>query len=246
MQNTPTRPLLRTTALLFAAFVAGSAALATPSVVHAAPWKSLGNVNGVALYGRDVPGQNLDEFRGVLVIDENLFQLLAVVNDVSRHCEWRARCHSARVVQRFGDREKILYTRTDAPWPVSDRDTVLRAKVHVDLPNKTVWSRFHAIKDRRAPPVDGVVRMPKLSGSYKFVWLGEGRTEVTYQVNADPGGLIPNWLAQRTSRKIPSGTLSGLRKQAKKMRGRYEAFRNKHDPARQKPAPAPPPAAKSP
>ena len=56
---------------------------------------------------------------------------------------------------------------------------------------------------------------------------------MTYRVNADPGGLLPTWQAQRTSRKIPVGTLTGLRKQAVKMAGRYKAFRDRFDPARQ-------------
>jgi len=41
--------------------------------------------------------------------------------------------------------------------------------------------------------------------------------------DADPGGLLPTWLATRATRWLPLRTLQGLRRQVKRTRGWYGA-----------------------
>ena len=64
------------------------------------------------------------------------------------------------------------------------------------------------------PPVKGAVRMPFLRGHWILLPVGGG-TDVEYQVHADPGGSLPEWIANLASKKLPLLTLTGLRKQAK-------------------------------
>ena len=43
-------------------------------------------------------------------------------------------------------------------------------------------------------------------------------------------GLLPIWLARMTTKKLPMNTLSGMKTQPVKMKGKYLAFIKRHDP----------------
>ena len=76
------------------------------------------------------------------------------------------------------------------------------------------------------PPISNAVRMPRLNGHYIFSEAGKGKTQIEYQIDADPGGLIPGWLATMASRDIPLRTLVNLRTRVKKTakEGTYKAY----------------------
>lgn len=208
-------------------------ACCTPAAAFAAdpPWKRVSNDEGIVVSVREVPDKPYVEFRGVGVVPANLFQVLAVLDDSSRHCDWQANCKVSRVVKTVDEFERYIYHRIAAPWPVSDRDVVVHATVSADLDKRVVTSHFRATNLAGHPPQSGIVRMPELNGFYKCEWIDENSTRVTYQVIAATGGLLPAWLSNRANRKLPFGTLQGMRKQVKLMAGRYEAFHKRFNPA---------------
>jgi hypothetical protein len=207
---------------LTAAFLALTSFVASPGVGRAAGWEVVGKKDGITVTTREVPGRDFPTFRGVGVVHGNLFDVLAVLRDIKRHPEWLERAVDVRLVRKINQREYVIYGRTDAPWPVSDRDAVYQSKTHVDLVKKTVTIRFWAARGH-VPRRDGVVRMTKLRGFYRFTGLSERKTRVIYQVDADPGGLLPTWLAKQATKWLPLRTLQGLRRQVKRTNGWYEA-----------------------
>lgn len=216
-----------------AALIAGCLALGhVTAAVAAGPWRNVLEEDGIVVSVREEEGRPYAEFRGVGVVAANLFQLLAILDDTPRHCDWQANCTVSKVVKRVNEFERYIYHRIKAPWPVSDRDVVLRGWVEADVAKRIVHSRFRAAPLAGYPPVAGVVRMPALDGFYRLEWLGADATRVTYQVVAGTGGMLPAWLANRTNRKLPLGTLLGMRRQAKLMAGKYEAFHQRYNPDR--------------
>ena len=177
-------------------------------------------------------GRSLPAFRGVGVVDSNLFEILAVLDDNKRHTDWMANCIEDKVIKQVNEFDRIMYNRTDSPWPVSDRDVVLYATVSADVEKREVISSFKSTTHPSMPPVDGVVRMPRLKGYYKLQALDETHTRVTYQIDADVGGSLPDWLATRATRQLPVKTIATLRKQTKKMAGKYDDFIRKYDPSK--------------
>ena len=61
--------------------------------------------------------------------------------------------------------------------------------------------------------------MENLRGHYRFTALSGQKTRVIFQVEADPGGLLPGWLARFATKWLPLRTLQGLRRQVKRTRG---------------------------
>lgn len=195
-------------------------------------WKQDAVEKGVVVTTKTEPGRNLPMFRGVATVDGGAYEILAVLDDLSRFTEWMADCTAARVVKQLGELDRIEYNRIAAPWPVADRDTTVRSWIEVSAAKGDIMARFQSVSVPEAKPVAGIVRMPRLQGFYHLEPIDAGHTKVTYQVDADPGGLLPDWLVKLTSRKLPIDTLVKLRQQVTKTRGKYDAFLKKYDPGR--------------
>ncbi len=203
--------------------VVALALLITTGTAQAAPkWKWIARKHGIAVAEREVPGRGFPTFRGVGVVKASIFQLLGVLSDTKRHTQWMERCAEARMLRKISEKEYIVYSRTDVPWPVSDRDAVYHSTVHVDRKRFIVDIRFRAVVSPLKGKVKGVVRMTKLRGHYKFTARGKNTTLVDIQVDADPAGSIPRWLAKIATRRLPLQTILKLRKQAKKTKGLYK------------------------
>jgi len=196
--------------------------LLAAATADAAPgWNQILKEDGISISTREVPGRGFPTFRGVGVVYGNIFEVLAVLSDIKRYTEWLDACVDARLLRKINEREYVVYSRTDAPWPVSDRDAVNRSKVHVDLKRRIINVKFRAVRSPLMGPVSGVVRMNRLRGHYKLTSISRNKTRVDYKVDADPGGLLPTWLAKIATKKLPLQTIKKLRKQVRRTRGWY-------------------------
>jgi len=192
-------------------------ALAAASPVLAGEWERVGTDDGITVERRRVDGSNLLEFRGRGVVDAPIAALLATFLDVEHATEWMDQCNGSSIVEDAGERHKIVYNRTHAPWPVADRDAVLDNVLSFDERERRVRLEFSSVTHPRKGAVDGVVRMPFLRGHW-YLWpeAGGRKTRVEYQVHADPGGLLPAFLVNYASKDLPKKTIAGLRAQLKR------------------------------
>jgi hypothetical protein len=188
-----------------------------PNDAQAGPWQFVKQADGIVVDRRVVAGSSLKEFRGKGEIDAPVASILAVFADVPRATEWMDSCNGSHAVRTISERELIVYNRTHAPWPVSDRDVVLHDVVSFDDKARKVQLDFWSVTDDKAPPVNGVVRMPSLHGHWTLWPSTDGRTtRVEYQVHANPGGRLPDWIVNYVSRELPHRTIAGLRAQVKR------------------------------
>lgn len=217
---------------LIAALLSTAMLLAVAARADDGGWAHDATESGVVVTTRTEPGRGLPVFRGVTTVDAGQYEILAVLDDIGHFTDWMAECKGARILKQVSEFERVEYNRTNAPWPVSDRDTVIRSWIEASTTKRETWARFQSVSWPGTGAVDGVVRMPRLRGYYHLQAVDDTHTRVTYQVDADPGGMLPDWLVKRTSRRLPIDTLIGLRRQVNKTRGRYEAFMKRYDPAK--------------
>ncbi len=197
--------------------VAATASAADAGTGAVGPWERVSDKDGIVVERRKIGGSNLKEFVGRGVIDAPITRVLAVIRDANRRGEWMPNTHTAYLVEEnLSSRTQVAYHRTKAPWPVSDRDSINRAELLVEPAKHRVFLPFHSIEHPKHPPVKGVVRMPSLRGHWILVPVDGGKaTQAEYQVFANPGGILPDWVANLASKKLPLETISGLRKQVK-------------------------------
>ena len=207
-----------------------AAALLVSSVAQAGGWEVITKEDGITVSSKVTPGKDLPTFRGTGIVKASIYEILAVLDDTSRNTDWMHNCHTATMLERVDEVTRIIYNRTDAPWPVSDRDVVLRSTATWNVEKRTVIVRFKSIQSPLMGEVEDVVRMPHLEGFYKLTAVDWDTTRVTYQVDADPGGSLPDWLVSAVQNDIPLHTLKKLRGQVDKMRGKYPEFVKLWDP----------------
>jgi hypothetical protein len=174
-------------------------------------WKWLEDKRGISLWTLRIPGQPLPGFRGQTLIEGSIEEIATELLDVKHHTEWMHRCTESWIYEH-GETRGVLYNRTSsAPWPVWDRDVVLDVEFVYNADRTALTVRFKNLDDKLRPVPERVVRIPKLVGFYKLVQLAPHRTKVLYQVEADVGGSIPEWIADQVAKDLPYYTLLSLR-----------------------------------
>ena len=178
---------------------------------EAAQWEFLKQKEGIVVSARESKLGNLPVFRGVGQIRATIPEILAVMQDAPGAVNWMHKCLENRPLEIQNVYDRIVYNRTDSPWPVWDRDVVVQTRGRIDLARKRIVIEMNSIQDPRQPEVEGVVRIPRLAGHYVLRYITETLTEVEYQIDADPGGSLPAWLAELASRDLPYHTIRNLR-----------------------------------
>ena len=191
-------------------------------------WQQIKEKDGVTVYEKDESTPPV--FRVRTTIAATPVEILAVLQDWRHHLDWRPKCIESRLIEQKSLTERYIYNRTDAPWPVSDRDVVIRSRFRVSDGGRRVVSSFEAASHPKAPTVDDVVRMPYLRGHYDLRSDKKGHTVVEYQVASDPGGNLPEGLVRRESRDAAWTGVHNLRRQVERTRGRYTEFVQRWDP----------------
>ncbi len=186
-----------------------------------AGWRQLADVEGIVVSEHPSAHSDTPIFRGVGVVEAPLLEILAVVTDADRHHEWVFSCSASRMIEQTSRTTGLVYNRTATPWPVPDRDVVLTSQIELIDAEQEILVRFSAVEHPGTPPQDGVIRMPYLEGHYHLRAEGPRRTVVEYQVDSDPGGRLPAWLARQGTRDMPLETLRALRTQLVATRGAY-------------------------
>lgn len=174
-------------------------------------WEHIDLADGIHVWKHEQPGQIIPGFRGQVVIGADLATVTRAVEDYRFHTEWMHRCAESTVLEQLSAHESIMYNRTDSPWPVSDRDVVVKTNKRVSPDGTQIELSFRNVKYGKKPQIDGVVRMPKLVGHYQLTRVAASKTKVEYQVEANPGGSLPDWIVKRVAKEMPYETLSRLR-----------------------------------
>jgi hypothetical protein len=199
-------------------------------------WELVAEDEDMSLYTRDVEGRDLPILMASGRIHENMYETLAVLSDIERHHEWMKNLSESRLVGRISEYELFMYNRFDSPWPVTDRDAVVHVRAQFDKIRQHVHIRFENVNATSVPPVEGIVRAPRLLSTMEMQYIAPKETMLTYEIDIDPGGLLPRWLVRWATRRIPLQAIARLRKQIEKTRGQYGQFIKRYDPAM---APAP-------
>lgn len=177
-------------------------------------WREIADEEGIKVYQREVPGTSFVSFRGIGVVDADIFDVYAVIFDIKNKTSLLSNCSDYQLLQYKALGNLVVYTRTEAPFIfISDRDSVLETRVTFEHDKKRIVATFKKTDDTIFPPRDDAVRTKALKGSWILEALADGTTRITYEVNADPGGLLPAWLVNLGSRKLPLATIRNMRGQ---------------------------------
>ena len=184
-------------------------------------WEKTKEEDGITVYFRDAAGSNIKEVRIELEIESSLSALMAALHDIDSYSQWVYKMPEAReVLDSKSDHEVYYYGRSDFPWPLSDRDMVVRSTFQQDPVTKVITSRSVAVPDALPRQADNV-RIEHMDITWIITPKEEGGVHIKYLFASDPGGALPAWLINLALDKGPMGTFRGLRKELTKRKYRY-------------------------
>ena len=179
-------------------------------------WKLVGNEHGIEIYRRDVPGSNVVAFKGQGTIEAPLWKVASILLDTKRAPEWADSLKESRVVRRLGPNTYIEYNHLGMPFILKDREFVSEVLIEVNTDARTFALIYKPTGDGGVP-VSGNVRGEIRSGVFQVRSVEPGRrSALTAEIQADPKGAIPAWIANFFQRSWPVKTFESLRSQAAK------------------------------
>lgn len=199
----------------------GPAVSTAPPALAGQDWHSVFESDNLRVWRRDYAGSELDEILGVVRVKASLNALMALLKDAPFNQQWVYRSGGARILRESGYAQAYVYGVVDAPWPLQDRDSVVRFDYTQDAATKDITITI-TNEPGFVPEKPELVRVPDLGGHWSLKSEADGVVEVAYQVHGDPGGWVPVWLANQAAQLSVTNTLRKL----PEVVGRYEGVRS--------------------
>ena len=169
----------------------------SPSDQVAEDWELRKEESGIRVLTRPQPGSDFAAVRAEMVLQNvSLAALTALIEDPIACPLIESRCAEARALERTSAQEMLLYRHNDMPFPIEDRDMVLRV-ITVHNPETLQVAITLVSEDGILPENPRRVRLPSAESAWFFTPLGEGRVEVVSEGHIDPGASLPAWALNR-------------------------------------------------
>ncbi len=196
-------------------FLVFAPALVALFALELAAWDLAKDEEGIQISTRFTSESKLKEFRAEMEVNAPLEKFIAIMEDVSTYPTWMHNCKEARVLKRISKDERITYLMNETSWITKRRDMIVYSKVTRRSSPKEIMIQLDGRPDY-IPPHEDHIRVPRIKGYWKFISQKNGKTRATYQLILEPGGSIPDWLANSTVVEIPFNTMINLRQLAEK------------------------------
>lgn len=179
-------------------------------------WNLAKDKNGVKVYTRKIEGWGIKEYKVNMTVKASLSKVVSVLKDAKGRYEWLHNILEVREVERPNKDIVAIYSKVDAPWPVTDRDNITQFSFSYPSSN-TARVDMKIIKShKKAPIYDGVVRVDRLQGYWMLKDKGNGYVEIVQQCAAEPGGSIPDWLVNSAVVDTPYNSMYKLKQYIEK------------------------------
>ncbi|EKF73650.1 phosphatidylcholine transfer protein [Alcanivorax hongdengensis A-11-3] len=131
--------------------------------------------------------------------------LLPMLEQPCQVRQWMPHLRDIRILHRLGPDQTLVYMAREGSWPVSNRDAITLFRRQAGEPLVLTMEGQPDV----LPARPGYVRMPYIKGSWTLYDQGR-RTRVVYRQRLDPGGSLPQWLADSVAGNHIEETLKAL------------------------------------
>jgi len=167
---------------------------------------------GIKVFTKKGKWGHLRDSKATMQVSSTPEQMLATLTDFSGYQTWFPRCSKSRVVARLNENEFIVHLHFNAPWPVKDRDCVIRVKVTKDKTTGAI-TILQTSEPKYLKEEDDAVRIQQIQSVWKLT-PKNGGTEVVNEYSSNPGGNIPDWMTNTQSVENPMVTFENLKVKA--------------------------------
>ena len=178
-------------------------------------WQLRQDEDDIRVYTRPNPRTGLKDFKADMIVQASIEVVNSHMSALEDQTNWMYDRKLTRVLDRPDDRSSIVYSITNAPWPVKDRDVVISFTYSEN--NTEDFTRIDVVNvDGYYPEDKDMVRVPYLKGYWELTKLEDNSTKIVFMNAATPGGDIPDWLADSFVLDMPYHSLNNFRDLLKK------------------------------
>ncbi len=171
-------------------------------------WVFKNEKEGVKVYYRKT--SDVYELKLITSLKVSLSGLVTLLSEVDNYPKWGYKVSESRELKKVSDWETYYYSKLDFPWPLDDRDIVVRSRIDQDPITRRITASSVAVSDY-LPVNKGVVRMDNAHTTWTLLPGPGGWTYVEYYIYSNPGGSLPDWLVNMALDVGPRETIKNIR-----------------------------------
>lgn len=177
---------------------------------NAQEWELKKFSEGINVYTAHIAGSDFKAFKAEMEVTATVEQMRYILQNPELFPDMFPDTEELKVLARPNDSTLINYSRTAVPWPLDDRDGAHKS---VFFPNA---SGGFTVKGQAlpnyVPEKEDVVRIKKSDSTWEIIPLENGKLKIIYEVQAEPGGKLPEWLVNSAVVDVPYETFVNLKK----------------------------------
>lgn len=193
---------------------------------NADKWELAVKEGNIKVYTRDVSHSSIKEVRIKAKFDIDMNAFIEVLNDVSSYNKWVYKCNNPKQIFLKNTNDICYYIQSDLPFPLSDRDLVVRSKQWRDEMNNS-YHTHSVTMPNIVDEKDGIVRIQYYESFWNIHQGKDGFLYIDYRVITDPGGFLPAWLVNMAITQGPMKTMKNLESFAKQRETIFLSKNNK-------------------
>ncbi|MBF0299158.1 MAG: hypothetical protein HQK51_10590 [Oligoflexia bacterium] len=143
-------------------------------------------------------------------------KVLTILDQTDRKPEWIPNMINSKVIKQITPFEKIEKGTYDAPWPVSDREFLVKIKADVDFKEKTATATMQSTTLSDVPVAENVVRGDTYNGNIFLKAVDPTHTYFQMIFFNDFKGLLPVFIVNMVQKEWPANFISRLKLQLDK------------------------------
>lgn len=178
-------------------------------------WNLVKEEAGIKVFTKTESGSRYKAFKAEMQVECKIGDIIYVLKNTNTINNWVVNCKGVKLLETK-ENEQFYYIETSLPLPFQNRDMVYHFQ-YININPGQVKVLVTGIPDY-VQPEKGIVRMAKANGYWLLNSIDTNKTDVTYQMHVEPGGLIPAWLANPFIKNVPFSTFKELRNIVQKSR----------------------------
>lgn len=171
-------------------------------------WVLKNEKNDVKVFYRKT--SDVYEVKLITSIKSSLTGLVTLLSEVENYPSWGYKVAESKLVSQVSDKESVYYSKLDFPWPLDDRDIIMRNRIEQDPISRKIVATSNAVP-ATLPENNGVVRIKTATTKWTIVPGQGGWLYVEYYIYSNPGGSLPDWLVNMAIDVGPRETIKNIR-----------------------------------
>ena len=135
---------------------------------------------------------------------------LALLDSANRDCSWLANCEAVTIYPSQSPNVRIVHTVLTSPWPLQDREMFTRS-THQFSPSGDHLSIIIEDISQHFPVHPKRVMLRNITAQWSMAHSHDDWYELNYLGSGHPGGIIPDWLAQKAMQDATEKTMLAIK-----------------------------------